>query len=80
MAESSSSGKLTSELLLILARTLPVLSLGRRMFLQDRNPVLCTPVRGAFCLPVEYLSFAPRDAQEGRQRRPGTLSLAVWTR
>src|SRR5258708_28670863 len=63
MVESSSSGKPTSALLLILARRLPVLSLHRRMSPQDRNPALCTPVRSAFCRPVEYFSFAPRDAQ-----------------
>src|SRR5258708_6138636 len=63
MVESSSSGKPTSAPLLILARRLPVLSLHRRMSPLDRNPVLCTPVRSAFCPPVEYFSFAPRDAQ-----------------
>src|SRR5260370_6771238 len=77
MVESSSSGKPPSELLLILTRTLPVLSLHRKMSPQDRNSVLCTPVRNAFCQPVERLSFALRDAQEDRQRRPDMSSLAV---
>src|SRR5215211_1485400 len=66
MVESSSSGKPPSELLLILAQTLPFPSLHRRMSPQDRNPVLCTPVRSASCRPVERFSFAPRDAQEDR--------------
>src|SRR6266481_9419258 len=80
MVGSSSSGKPTSEFLLILARTLPVLSLHRKMSPQDRNSVLCTPVRNVFCQPVERFSFALPDAQEDRQDRPDTPSLAVCTR
>src|SRR5436305_6075213 len=80
MVVSSSSGKPTSELLLTLARTLPVLSLHRKRFRQDRNPVLCTPIRNASCRRVECFLFAPQDAQEDRQHRLDTLSLAVCRR
>src|SRR3954453_7019780 len=68
--ESSSSGNPTSQLLLTLARTLPVLSLHCTMFPQDRNCVPCTPGPNACCRPSEYFLIAPTDAKESRQRRP----------